>query len=314
MEKAKVAVIGIGHLGTHHAKIYAQMPNVELINVCDIDPRRAKKAGHNYKTSFCTNYLELIGKVDAASIAVPTEQHFKIAKDLLENKIHCLIEKPITNNLQQAEQLVNMAERHNLILQVGHVERFNSAVRAVEPLCKNPRFIECHRMGPFKKRAIDVGVVLDLMIHDIDIILCIVKSPVADIEAVGTNVVTNHEDIANVRIKFQNGAIANISASRLSANEMRKIRIFQPDAYISLDYVKKRAVLFKKSSFPSAEGKRITRSNIPIKIKDALEEELASFINCVLQNQKPIVSGKEALDALRIALEITEQIKVKSQK
>ena len=309
MEKLRVAVIGVGHLGVHHARIYTHLQHAALVSVCDINPSRAKKVGLSHRASFCVNYLDLIGKIDAASIAVPTEQHFKIAKDLLENKIHCLIEKPITNNLKQAQQLVDIAERQNLILQVGHVERFNSAVRAVEPLCKNPRFIECHRMGPFKKRALDVGVVLDLMIHDIDIIMSLVKSPIVDVEAVGTNVLTDHEDIANVRLKFSNGAIANISASRLSANELRKIRIFQPDAYISLDYVKKHAVLFKKSDPRLGAGKRIIRSNIPIKIKDALVEEIASFVDCIQQNQKPLVSGKEALEALRVALEITKQIK-----
>ena len=303
MNKLKVAVIGIGHLGQHHARIYANMPQVQLVAVCDINPKLAKKTANRHNTLFYTNYKELIGKIDAASIAVPTELHFKIAKELMENNIHCLVEKPIANDLSQAQELSGLAEKQKLILQVGHVERFNSAIRAVQSYVHNPRFIECHRMGPFKKRALDVGVVLDLMIHDIDIIMYMVQSPVSSIEAVGINVLTGYEDIANARLKFRNGAIANISASRLSAVEMRKIRIFQPDAYISLDYVKKAAVLFKKS------GNRITRSGIPIKIKDALEQELASFVGCIQKNQKPLVSGREATEALRIALEITSCIK-----
>lgn len=303
MDKIKVAVIGAGHLGQHHARIYANSAGARLISVCDTNLTRAKKISRNYRAAYCADYKDLIGNIDAASIAAPTELHFEIARGLLENNIHCLVEKPITNNLRQAQELVGLAEKKNLILQVGHVERFNSAVRAIEPLCKNPRFIECHRMGPFKKRAVDVGVVLDLMIHDIDIILCLIESGVSSIEAVGANVLTEHEDIANARIKFQNGAVANISASRLSASEMRKIRIFQPDAYISLDYVKKQAVIFKKA------GKRITRTPIRIKPKDALQEELSSFINCIQKNQRPVVSGKDATEALRVALEIAEQIR-----
>jgi len=307
MDKLKVAVIGVGHLGQHHTRIYANMPEVQLVAVCDNNPRHAKKIARRYNASFYTDYKDILGKIDAASIAVPTELHFGIAKELLENNIHCLVEKPITNDLGQARELAALAEKQKLILQVGHVERFNSAVRAVQHFVTSPRFIECHRMGPFKKRALDVGVVLDLMIHDIDIIMFLVQSPVASIEAVGINVLTDHEDIANARLKFANGAIANISASRLSAAEMRKIRIFQPDAYISLDYVKKSAVVFRKS------GKRITRSTIPIKIKDALEQELSSFVDCIQKNQKPLVSGKEATEALQIALQITKQINDKIQ-
>lgn len=309
MEKLKAAVIGLGHLGHHHARIYSQLPQVELAAVCDINQKLAKKTAKHNNTSFVTDYKELVGKIDAASIAVPTDLHFKIAKDLLENNIHCLVEKPITNSLSQARELSQLAESRKLILQVGHVERFNSAVRAVQAYVNKPLFIECHRMGPFKKRSLDVGVVLDLMIHDIDIIMYLVQSPVASIEAVGAKVLTDYEDIANARLKFSNGAIANISASRLSAGEMRKIRIFQQDAYISLDYIKKAAVIFKKSGPRSGAGKRITRSNIPIKIKDALEQELASFIECIHKNQKPLVSGAEATEALRIALEITGGIK-----
>ncbi|PIW80683.1 MAG: oxidoreductase [Candidatus Omnitrophica bacterium CG_4_8_14_3_um_filter_43_15] len=303
MEPLKVAVIGTGHLGRHHARIYANMPDVELAGVCDINQRLAKKIARQNNTSYFTDYKSLIGKASAVSIAVPTDLHHKIAMDLLERDIHCLIEKPIANKINQAEEIAALAEKKNLLVQVGHIERFNAAVRAVQPHIKNPRFIECHRMGPFKKRALDVGVVLDLMIHDIDIISYLVGSKIISTEAVGAKVLTDYEDIANARIKFQNKTIANISASRLSVNEMRKIRIFQDDAYISLDYIKKQAVIFKKS------GKRITRSNIRIQLKDALEEELRSFVNCIKNKQKPLVSAIEATEALRIALEITSCIK-----
>lgn len=309
MNKLKVAVIGVGHLGHHHARIYANMAQAELVAVCDTNQKLAKKTARHHNTAFLADYRQLIGKIDAASIAVPTELHFKIAKELLENNIHCLVEKPISNDLAQAKEMSEIAENRGLVLQVGHVERFNSAIRGVQSYVNKPLFIECHRMGPFKKRALDVGVVLDLMIHDIDIITYLVQSPVVSIEAVGAKVLTDYEDIANARLKFQNHAIANISASRLSAAEMRKIRIFQQDAYISLDYVKKAAVMFKKSGPPRGAGKRITRSNIPIKIKDALEQELAAFIECIQKKQKPLVSGKEATEALRIALEITSCIK-----
>lgn len=306
MDKLRVAVIGAGHLGHHHARLYTTLDNAELVWVCDANARRAKKIAKHSRCGFCTDYKKLIGKIDAASIAVPTEQHYRIAKDLLENKIHCLIEKPITNDSEQAKQLVDIAKRHNLVLQVGHIERFNAAVTAVERICQNPLFIECHRMGPFKKRALDVGVVLDLMIHDIDIIRNFVKSPIKSIEAVGVKVLTDYEDIANVRIKFKNNAIANVSASRLSKTEMRKIRIFQPDAYISLDYVKQTAAVFKKS------GKRIVRSLVCIKSVNALQEELRSFVNCVQKGQRPVVSGEDAAEALAIALEITRQIKTQN--
>ena len=304
MKKTKVAVIGAGHLGRWHAKLYATLPSAELTAVCDINSKRAKKIARQYNTSFCADYKELIGKIEAVSIAAPTETHFKIAAELLKNKIHCLIEKPITDNLAQAQELTELAQKEAVILQVGHIERFNAAVKAIQPVCQNPRFIECHRMGPFKKRALDVGVVLDLMIHDIDIILYLVGSCVCSVEAVGCKVLTDYEDIANARLKFQNGTIANVSASRLSRAEMRKIRIFQPDAYISLDYVKHSAAIFRKS------GKRITKSNIRIKSQNALQEELRSFIACVQNNRTPSVSGKEATEALRIALEITKQIKI----
>jgi len=304
MEKINVAVIGAGHLGRYHAKIYAGLGNARLVSVCDTNKRRAKKIARHHNASFCTDYRQLFNKINAASIAVPTELHFQVAKDLLSNNIHCLIEKPIANKLEQAEELVKIADKNHLVLQVGHIERFNAAIRAIEPLCRNPRFIECHRMGPFKKRALDVGVVLDLMIHDIDIIMFLVKSEVSSIEAVGVQVLTDHEDIANARIKFKNNAIANISASRLSKAEMRKIRIFQPDAYISLDYIKQAAAIFRKTN------NRISRNIIRIKPHNALQEELNSFVNCIQNNQCPVVTGKQATEALRVALDITEKIRL----
>lgn len=303
MERLKVAVIGAGHLGSHHARIYSQLKDVELIGVCDIDSRRARKVARLARTKYFTNYNDLIGEVDGVSIVVPTKLHHQVAKDFLSNNVNCLVEKPMTTTVEEADELLKVAESRSLILQVGHVERFNAAVRAIEEMAKFPRFIECHRLGPFTKRVSDVGVVLDLMIHDIDIILGLVKSPIERIDAVGVNVLTPHEDIANARIIFQNKAVADLTASRLTPEAQRKIRIFVEDAYISLDYVKQVASIYRK------EGSRIVHRIINIKKEEPLKKELEAFIDCVRRKEKPLVSGVEGRNALAVALDIVEKIR-----
>ncbi|MFH1394776.1 MAG: Gfo/Idh/MocA family oxidoreductase [Candidatus Omnitrophota bacterium] len=264
----------------------------------------AKEVARKYSTDYFTDYHELLDKVDAVSIVVPTSAHYTVAKDFLAAGVDVLIEKPLTKTLEEAEELVALAKRKKLIMQVGHIERFNSAIRAVEPLLVKPKFIECQRLGSIKrkKRIKDVGVVLDLMIHDIDIILGLVNSKVKKIEAVGISTVSDHEDLANVRLTFQNNIIADITASRITQEETRKIRIFQEESYILLDFMHQEAFRFNRS------GEKVYKEKIRIKKKEPLKVELKAFINSVRTRKKPIVSGVEGKQALEVALAILEKI------
>lgn len=307
MEKLRIGVVGAGHLGSFHTKVYAALKHklaIDLVGVADIVKSSAKEVARKYNTNYFTNYHDLMDKVDAVSIVVPTSLHYMVAKDFLKAGIDVLIEKPVTKTLEEVNELISLAKAKKLIIQVGHIERFNSAVRAVEPYLKKPKFIECQRLGSISKklRIKDVGVVLDLMIHDIDIILGLVNSKVKNIEAVGISTVSEHEDIANVRLTFQNNVIADITASRVTKEETRKIRIFQEDSYILLDYLHQEAFLFKGSD------KRLLKEKIKIKKKEPLKVELKSFINSVLTRKKPIVSGQEGKQALEVALAILEKI------
>jgi predicted dehydrogenase len=303
MDKIRVGVIGVGHLGKHHARIYSEMAGVELAGVCDINPRLAGKLAKKYRSTAYSDYKKMFGGIDCASVVVPTELHYQVAKDCLSSGISVLIEKPITKTVAEAEELLSLAKERGLILQVGHIERFNAAVMALDEIPGKVRFIECHRLGPFKKRALDVGVVLDLMIHDIDIILGLVRSEVVSVDAVGVNILTPHEDLANVRIRFANGAVANLTASRVTKDEMRKIRLFKEDCYISLDYIKQAAAVYRKS------GNKITARMINIRKEEPLKKELGAFINCVRTRERPLVSGEEGRDALKIALQIADAIR-----
>ncbi len=300
--------MGVGHLGSKHAKVYAQLRNVDLVGVCDTNYEKGKRTAKKCRTNYFSDYRELFDKVQAVSIAVPTFLHYQIARDFLERGIHVLIEKPITKTLEEADALLRLAEQKKLIIQVGHIERFNSAVRAIESYIQSPKFIECSRLGPFVERASDIGVVLDLMIHDIDIILGLIKSPVESIEAVGVKIVSEHEDTANVRLTFLNNAVCDLIASRVTKKSSRTIKIFQEDSYIHLDYLTQSAILFKKSR------NRIKKKKIRIRKQEPLKKELESFVHCVLTNKKPIVSGEEARKALNVAIDITHQIKEKLNK
>lgn len=300
--KLKVAVIGAGKLGSLHAKIYSELNDVELVGICDINKKTAKAAARECSAAYYTDYRDLLGRVDAASIAVPTSLHYKIAKAFLEAKTHLLIEKPIATTVEEADVLLALASKNNVVLSVGHVERFNSAIEAFLKLKGDIKFIECHRLGPFTSRVGDVGVVLDLMIHDIDIILWLIKDEVVSIDAVGVKILTKYEDIANARIKFKKGAVCNITASRVSNKQLRKIRIFQPNAYFSIDYIEQGAIIYKKI------GKLIIPRKINIKKQQSLKKELFSFIECIRLGREPLVSGKEGRDALKIALDITRKI------
>ncbi|MFA5146696.1 MAG: Gfo/Idh/MocA family oxidoreductase [Candidatus Omnitrophota bacterium] len=303
MEKTHIGVIGVGHLGSIHTKVYSRLKDVKLVGVCDCNIEKALEVGKKYHTASYSDYEELFGKIDAASIAVPTSLHYNIAKDFLLHDIHVLIEKPITKTLSEADELIEIARDRKLILQVGHVERFNSAVLAIEPYLEKPKFIECQRLGPFHKRVKDVGVVLDLMIHDIDIVLGLVKKEVANIEAVGLSTISDYEDVTNVRLTFEDGTVADITASRVTKDVVRKIRIFQEDSYISLDYVSQEAAIFRKTE------DKIIKEKIRIKKKEPLKKELKSFVECVRTGKRPVVSGVEGRRALQVALAIIEKIK-----
>lgn len=290
-------------MGAIHARIYSQLENVTLAGVCDADQDRARKIAREFRTEYYTDFRKMIGKIDAASISVPTVLHHEISRPLLEQGVHLLVEKPFTKTVGEADELLQLAKAKGLILQVGHVERFNAGFLAAEKVIKDPIFIECHRLGPYKQRSTDIGVVLDLMIHDIDIILGLVKDPIKDVEAIGASVLSDNEDIANVRLKFNNGTICNMTASRITNKTMRKIRVFQRDAYISLDYFKPACMIYRMAN------KKITCQRVKIKKEEPLKLELGAFMNCVRTGERPLVSGIEGREALAIALSIQDQIK-----
>jgi len=272
------------------------------VGVCDIDKSRAKRVAKRFGTSAFTDYRDLLSQVGAISVVVPTEGHYKVAKDFLLHGVHTLIEKPITALVNQADDLIKIATKNKLVLQVGHVERFNSAIKALKLLKRRPKFIEAHRLGPFDPRTANIGVALDLMIHDIDIILDMADSKIKGIEAIGANILSKHEDIANARIRFKDGCVANLTASRLTKERMRKIRIFQEDAYISIDYLRQSARIHKKV------GDQIQTSHVNIKKEEPLKLELEEFINCVLNPTEPPPVDRGAREALVIALQIKEEI------
>ncbi len=313
-EKIKVGVIGVGHLGQHHARNYFYNPRAELAYVCDADGHQARKIARAYGAKATKDYTDLIGKVQAVSIATPTTTHFAIAQDLLNAGIHCMVEKPICTTVVEAAKLTSAARRKNLVLQVGHIEHFNVAVQKFKEILTTPRFIECHRQGPFDPRVKDVGVVLDLMIHDIDIILRIVNSRIKSIEAVGVAILTDREDIANVRIHFESGCIANVTVSRVTPKPLRKLRVFQDDAYISLDYRNQTMEVYRRKLNDKAKPGEvkyfIESKKIRVKREEPLKLELDHFLDCIeKQNLDPQTTGEQAMEALDVVVKITELIR-----
>jgi len=302
MKKLQVGVVGVGHIGSNHARIYAELPNAEFVAVFDIDLARATEIAAKYKTKVAVSLDEFAEMVDAASVATPTNAHFPVARDLLARGKHLLIEKPITENTADARELAQRAAEKRLVLQVGHVERFNPVLSALEQRLTHPRFIEAHRLSPYPNRSTDIGVVLDLMIHDLEIILHLVNSTVENIDAVGVPVLSRGEDIANARLRFANGCIANITSSRISPERMRKIRVFQEDAYLSLDYQGQSGEIYRR-----VNG-RIRRDPVAIEKEEPLRQQLASFVDCALTGGEPKVSGSHAAAALELAVEITKRI------
>ena len=305
--KIGVAVVGVGYLGKFHAEKYAASEKARLIAVVDVDEARAREIADKFHTEAMHDYHQLFGRVQCVSVAAPTRLHHDIAREFLEQGIDVLVEKPLAMNLAEGQDLVQTAQTRNAILQVGHLERYNPAIRKLESVIKEPKFVECHRLAPFVERGTDVDVVLDLMIHDIDVIASLVRSPVQHVEAVGVPVLTDKPDIANARIKFANGCIANVTASRVSIKRERKVRFFQPNAYISIDYDQRRAQIFYKPP-PGATWLDIRGETIEIKDGDALADEIDSFLDCVRSRSLPLVSGAEGLRALEIASMISAQL------
>jgi predicted dehydrogenase len=301
-QKIRVGVIGVGHIGKEHARIYSNLEGVVLAGVYDIARAQAEKVASKFRTRFFNSLDELLKEVDAVSVASITPTHFSLAKAALEMGRHVLIEKPITDNPEHARLLVKWAAERQLILQVGHVERYNPAFRSFLEYLNQPRFIEAHRLSPYPERSTEIGVVLDLMIHDLEIILHLVSAPLQSIDAVGIPVLSRNEDIANVRLRFSNGCIANITTSRISKEKLRKIRVFQSDAYLSLDYQNQEGEIYRK------QENKIIREKIAVRREEPLKVELESFIECARTGRKPVVGGNEGANALELAIEITRLI------
>jgi predicted dehydrogenase len=310
MEKIRAAVIGVGYLGRFHAQKYAQASDCELIAVVDSRAQAREQVAGEVKARALSDYRELLGKVDAVSIVTPTPTHFAIARDFFAAGAHVLVEKPITETPAEARELIALAARAKRILQVGHLERFNAAILAAEPYLKSPRFVECHRMAPYRERGTDVNVVLDLMIHDIDIVQTIVGVPIASIDAVGTPVFSEEIDIANARIRFTNGCVANATASRVSVKTERKLRIFSDDAYLSLDLQQKIVTLIRKRTAADGEGPLpVTIEEQSLEPGDALKAEIDAFLGCIRSGRPPVVTGEAGLMALETATRITAQVR-----
>lgn len=309
MNKLRCAVIGVGYLGRFHAQKYQMLPNSELVAVCDVNADTCNAISQELNVPGHVDYREILNKVDAVSIAATTNKHFEIAKWCIQNGLHVLIEKPITETVAQAEELIQLAATHKVKLQVGHLERFNAARIALDPYLEQPQFIESERLAPFNPRGSDVNVVLDLMIHDIDMIQNMVKSPITSIIAQGTPVLTSSIDIANAHISFANHCVANVTASRISFKSVRKTRIFQKDSYISIDYQNREFAIFKKGTgemfpgIPDIQSKQHSFTQT-----DALLEEIKAFVTCIEQDTTPLVPGEAGRDALETAERITNII------
>lgn len=311
MKKIKTAVVGVGYLGRFHAQKYSSLDGVELIGVVDPDEEQCKKVAEECDCTAYSDYTDLLPRVDAVSVAVPTSLHHKVTADFLDAGVDVLLEKPMTVTLAEADDLIKRADKKSLILQIGHLERFNPAVQAIEPVLTTPVFIESERIATFKNRGTDVDVVLDLMIHDIDIILNIVGSPIKEIHTVGAPVATKNTDIANARLIFENGATANVTVSRISRTNVRKMRIFQPGSYINVDFGNRRVMTIQLSD-ELRENSGMPKQEVDLRSfpqSDALLSEVTTFVEHVRMRTKPAVSGVEGRRALEVALQVMEQIK-----
>ena len=301
-QKIRAGVVGVGAIGKNHARIYSEIESADLVAIFDADSDAAQKIASSYGGKVASSIEEFVDLVDVVSVATPTSTHRSIGEMLLNKKKHILIEKPIADTTDDAQALVNLASEMGCVLQVGHIERFNPVLDEIEERLKDPRFIEVHRLSPFPNRSMDIGVVLDLMIHDLEIVLHLVKSKVLSIDAVGVPVLTNREDIANARIRFESGCVANITASRISPEKMRKLRVFEGESYLSLDYQAQEGQFYWK------DGMEIKVEPVQVEKDEPLKLELEAFVECSAAGRRPAVSGQEATAALDIAIEITELI------
>ena len=302
MKTIRAGIVGPGSIGINHARIYSELEGCELAAIYDANRANAEKAAAKYGGMVCASLEEFASQIDIASVATNTESHHEIGTFLLKQSKHLLIEKPIATNTAQALDLAATAAAHNCILQVGHIERFNPGLEALEQQLNNPRFLEVTRLSPYPNRSMDIGVVLDVMIHDIEILLHLVRSPVVSVDAVGIAVLSKGEDIANVRIRFENGCVANITASRISRDKVRKIRIFQEDAYLSLNYQKQSGYILR------LKGGAIKRERVKVIKGEPLQRELTAFVTCARDGVQPRVTGREGAAALDLAIRITKQI------
>ena len=302
-ERIPVAVIGVGHLGSRHARVYAELPQADLVGVADLKIDRARKVSEEYGTTAATDYRDLLPKIRAASIAVPTVDHCRIAQELMESGVDVLVEKPVTTTIEEAERLLTVSRERDRIFAVGHTERYNPAVTGLMGQSNDPRFIEVHRLGAFSPRSLDIDAVLDLMIHDLDIVAALVGSDVDSIEAIGVPVLTEKVDIANARLRFASGCVANLTASRISQKKIRKLRIWERQRYVSVDYLNQEAL-----SYSLVRGNvglpDIHCEDLSVKREEPLKLELADFLGAVAEQRKPRVSGEDGLRALRLAVEV----------
>jgi predicted dehydrogenase len=318
-KKLRIGVVGVGHIGSNHARLYAEIPSAEFTAVFDIDAGRGAAIARKYGAAAASSLGEFADLVDAASIATPTSSHYEVARHLLHAGKHLLVEKPITENTKEASDLANLAVTKNLILQVGHVERFNPVLSALEARLTHPRFIEAHRLSPYPDRSTDIGVVLDLMIHDLDVVLSFVNVPVREIRAVGLPILSGKVDIANVRMEFDSGCVANFTASRVSTERVRKLRFFQPRQYISLDYSRQDVLAFSIGDDGEAAGMPSVNPQIKVNkpeviAEEPLQAELKAFLASVRRRSKPLVSLEDGRRALGVALDIVAAIREHGKK
>jgi len=311
MSQIRTGVVGVGHLGYHHARVYAGLENVDLVGVVDVDRVRAEKAGEDFNASVCGSVGELVARgVGAVSVAVPTTAHHGVVMDLLAAGVAVLVEKPIAATVAEAREMVDAARVAGRVLQVGHIERFNGAVLALTGVVRSPRFIECHRLSPYPSRGDDVSVIYDLMIHDLDLVLALVGTRVVQVDAVGVPVFSQYEDIANARIRFESGCVANLTCSRISVERMRKIRVFEQDAYLSTDYSEQEVLVYRKKPGRVAPGRSpmelVTVESLPVERDEPLKRELESFVECVRSGRRPVVSGEDGLAALELAQQVVD--------
>lgn len=306
--KLRVGVVGAGYLGQIHARIYAAMPDVELVGVVDVDAATAARVAESCRCAAYTRVEDLVGRVDAVSIVVPTIDHLSVARPFLERGVHMLMEKPLAPTRDEAAELVVLAESAGVVFQVGHLERFNAGVMILAQTVEDPRFIEAHRLSTFVERATDVDVVIDLMIHDIDIVLSLIPADIRTIAAAGTRVLTDHVDIANARIEFENGAVANVTASRVSNKKQRRLRIFSRHGYHALNYIDQQIDVVRAQPNPEGGRAQIVTETVPVEPRQPLDAELAHFVHTVRVRGTPLVTGRMALKALETALLVRERI------